>query len=398
MMPKKHIRIAVAYFLIIAFLGALLRFFFVIDIPLNYKHLVHTHSHIALLGWLYTALTTLIYFCYLHKKSLEKKYKLLFWSGQITIIGMLISFPITGYALFSIIFSSLFLLVSYWFLWFFKKHTTKDQKQLNSYKLVHAGLWFMVLSSIGPWALGAIMNTLGNASIWYKNAIYFYLHFQYNGWFIVSLFGILFFVLEKQNIAISNTHFKRFYMLLISSAVLTLFVSVLWFKPPFIFNILAGLGSALQFVAFGVLLKIIRPHLSNLKSKTPSIVLVIFKMVTILFLLKMVMQLLGSTSYFSEIISNHVDFAVGYIHWVFLGVISLSLFGFLNHFKLMILSKRTVQLFIVGFLLTEILLFYKGIVNWLNVELLESYYVILAIASAILFLAVAFVCKLQFKK
>jgi hypothetical protein len=256
----------------------------------------------------------------------------------------------------------------------------------------------MVLSSIGPWALGAIMNTLGNTSIWYKNAIYFYLHFQYNGWFIVSLFGILFFILEKYSIAVSKTHFKRFYRLLISSVILTLFVSVLWFKPPFIFNILAGLGSVLQFVAFGVLFKIIQPHLATLKAKTSPTVFSIFKVVAIIFLLKMMMQLLGSTSYFSEIISNQVDFAVGYIHWVFLGVISLSLFGFLNHFKLMILSNRTVQLFILGFLLTETLLFYKGIVNWLNIELIENYYILLTGASLVLFLSAVLFARLQFKK
>lgn len=395
---KKHINIALGYFLIIALLGTILRFFFVVDIPLNYRFLVHTHSHIALLGWLYTALTTFIYYCYIHNKPIKKKYNLLFWSGQITIVGMLVSFPITGYALFSIIFSSLFLLVSYWFLWFFKKHTTAEKKGLNSYKLIHAGLWFMVLSSLGPWALGVIMNTLGNTSIWYKNAIYFYLHFQYNGWFIVSLFGILLFVLEKQNIPISKPLFKSFYWLLISSVLLTLFVSTLWFKPPVIFNIMAGLGSILQFIAVAVLIKILRPHIITLKSNLSELVFGILKIAALLFLLKMIMQIIGCTPYFSAIISNHIDFAVGYIHWVFLGVISLSLFGFLNHFKLMHLSKKSVQLFIVGFLLTEILLFYKGIVNWLNLDLLGSYYILLVVGSSILFLSVSLILKLQFKK
>ncbi|MCK5867256.1 MAG: hypothetical protein KAG14_02565, partial [Mycoplasmataceae bacterium] len=105
---KVQINIALGYFLIIALLGTLLRLFFVTNIPLHYKHIVHAHSHVALLGWIYTALTSLIYFCYLKEHQIQKKYNTLFWFTQVTIIGMLISFPIIGYALYSIIFSTLF--------------------------------------------------------------------------------------------------------------------------------------------------------------------------------------------------------------------------------------------------------------------------------------------------
>jgi hypothetical protein len=153
----------------------------------------------------------------------------------------------------------------------------------------------MVLSSIGLWTRGTIINTLGNTSI--------------------------------------------------------------------IFNVLIGLGSVLQFIAFGVLLKIIQPHLITLRSRKSTIASDIFKLLMVLFLLKMLLQLLISTSCFLEIISNQVDFTAGYIYWVFLGILCLSLFGCLHHFKLMELSKRSNQLFIIRFLLTETLLFNKGIAN-----------------------------------
>ena len=174
MNPKNHSTIALGYFLIIAFLGLLLRLFHVVDIPIDFKHIVHGHSHIALLGWIYTALTTLIYKLFLSEKLVDKKYKIIFWSTQITIIGMLFTFPFIGYALFSIIFSSLFIIATYFFVWLFLKYTSSEQKQTNSYKIIRAALWFMVLSSLGPWALGIIMNTLGSSSPLYRNAIYFY--------------------------------------------------------------------------------------------------------------------------------------------------------------------------------------------------------------------------------
>ena len=125
---KKHLKIALGYFLIIAFLGVLLRLFYIVDVPINYRFIVHSHSHVALLGWLYTALTSLIYYVYLRDKPITKKYKILFWSTQITIIGMMISFPFAGYALFSILFSTLFLFGSYFFTFLFLKYTSEEHK------------------------------------------------------------------------------------------------------------------------------------------------------------------------------------------------------------------------------------------------------------------------------
>lgn len=186
---------SISYFLIAASLGILLRLFPVTNVDATYKYIVHTHSHIALLGWVYIALTTLIFHLFIQKEA-RKKYSYIFWATQITILGMLLSFPITGYALYSIIFSTLFLICTYWFYAFFRKHTT-CVKNTFSYKFINTSLLFLVISSIGPWALGIIMNTLGNTSHLYKNAIYFYLHFQYNGWFIFCLFRIVYFLVRE---------------------------------------------------------------------------------------------------------------------------------------------------------------------------------------------------------
>lgn len=107
---NNHIKIAVFYFLVVTVLGVFMRLFQVVDVPFDYKNILHAHSHVALLGWVYIALTSLIFKLFLSEKQIRKKYKLLFWSTQISIIGMLIAFPITGYALGSIFFSSLFLI------------------------------------------------------------------------------------------------------------------------------------------------------------------------------------------------------------------------------------------------------------------------------------------------
>ena len=63
---RLHFRLALVYFLVAALFGLALRGFGVFDLPGKYRFLVHTHSHIALLGWVYLALTTLIYHAFLH--------------------------------------------------------------------------------------------------------------------------------------------------------------------------------------------------------------------------------------------------------------------------------------------------------------------------------------------
>lgn len=394
---KFHIKIALGYFFIVALLGVFLRMFQVVDINFNYKNILHAHSHIALLGWIYTAITTLIYQLFLSNKQIEISYKRLFWSTQISILGMLFTFPFTGYALFSILFSTYFLLNSYAFIRLFLKHTTIDQKKSNSYKLARASLWLMVLSSLGPWALGGIMNTLGSTSSWYRNAIYFYLHFQYNGWFIVALIGILFFIFEKHSILISKKSFSLFYNLFLSGVFLTFFLSVLWMKPAPIFYIFAGIGSGIQLLAFGLLLKLILQRKSGFNKLFSNFERFLLNTVCVLLTVKIIVQLLGAIPILAEKISSNIDLVIAYLHWIFLGIITITLFVFLKHFKLMMLSKKSFAIYLVAFILTEALLFYKSFVVWVGSNLSGSYYQLLFMASAILFLVITILFVQQYK-
>jgi len=118
---------------------------------------------------------------------------------------------IQGYALFSIVFSTLFLIASYWFS---LKNVSSVFKDRFSWKLIKASLFYLVFSSLGPWAVGGIVAPLGKGSIWYKLAIYFYLHFQYNVWFILALWGILFYIFEEAGLKFSAKKTLCFFYLL----------------------------------------------------------------------------------------------------------------------------------------------------------------------------------------
>lgn len=125
---KFQIKLALIYFIIAAVFGVALRLTNVIDLPIEYRNIVHGHSHIALLGWVYVGMIILLSKLYLENSENDRKYKWVIALTHITILGMMIAFPFQGYALFSIIFSSLFLVISYWFIFYFIKNTPIEKK------------------------------------------------------------------------------------------------------------------------------------------------------------------------------------------------------------------------------------------------------------------------------
>ncbi|AUC84050.1 hypothetical protein CW731_01530 [Polaribacter sp. ALD11] len=379
---KKHILISLFYFLVAASLGVLLRLFPVVAVSANYKYIVHTHSHIALLGWVYVALTSLIFYLFI-KKEAVKRYAVVFWCTQITIIGMLVSFPITGYALFSIIFSTLFLICTYWFYALFRKNNACN-KASYTYKFINTSLLFMVFSSIGPWVIGIIMNTLGNSSHWYKNAIYFYLHFQYNGWFIFCLLGLFFFFLEKKKIKVQKNSIKKLYILMLLGCICTLFLSFLWIKPPVYIYIIAFIGGFLQIIALFKFYQIINNIKPELSKKLSPFLFQLLKLIYLLFIFKIVLQFVSSIPYFAELISQIIDFVIGYLHLTFLGLVSLSLFVFLYYFKILRLSKIWLIIYLTGFVISEFLIFYKGFCNWQQLSIFDNYHQFLVLVSALI--------------
>jgi len=388
---KNHAKLALVYFLLAAILGVVLRSYISVQIRANYRFIVHTHSHIALLGWVYMALTTLYYKLYLNKQGKGKKYRLIFWFTQCTLVGMLLSFPFQGYALFSIIFSTLFLFASYWFTWFFIENTTGDIKKTHSYICVKAGLWYMVLSTLGPWSLGIIMNTLGPTSIWYRLSIYFYLHFQYNAWMILALVGLLFYIFEKAKIQIPQKEFKRFLWHMNLGIVLTFFLSTLWANPPIVFHVLGALGALFQISAFVQLVKMLFASKNRITPFFTELQFTMLKIAGVLLGVKMVLQLLSSLPYVANLAVTYLDFTIGYLHMVFLGVVTFGLFFLLDFFKLIQLRIGAFGIYLIGFLFTEILIFHKGIAIWQGFTLVKNYFEILAVGGFLIPLALVLI-------
>jgi len=111
---------------------------------------------------------------------------------------------------------------------------------------------------------------------------------------------------------------------------------------------------------------------------------------------KLVAQFAGSFPLAIDIVSRNNDFVISYIHWIFLGVVSISIFAFLNYYHLLRISVPVFVTYLVGFLLTEALIFYRGVTNWWGTPSLPNISFLIANASIIVLVAAGFLLLNQF--
>lgn len=370
---QKHTRIALLYFLMIALLGVWLRLFFVFRMPdgFNFNNFLHAHSHTALLGWIYMGLTTLIYRMYVDEGAKKGNYRWIFLLANISALGMLISFPIQGYALYSISFSTLYLITSYIFTGFINRNVADKYRRSKSFIMIKMGLFYLVLSSLGIWAVGPVAATQGSDSDWFKYVLYFFLHFLYSGFFFSTLIGILFHTLEESNIEIPEKMFTRFFYFLHFGILFSYILSVLWTGPRLPFYIIGTTGAIMQIYGYYIFYRLVRPHLTYLKDKFGSFFYFFLQMAWVLLVIRIFMQLASALPYFAELAFKYRDFIIGYLHMVFLGIVIPVMLIFLQYFKLMYLSRKAFILFLSTVFVTEILIFYRAIAYWLQWPLPE---------------------------
>lgn len=310
-----------------------------------YRFGLHTHSHIALLGWIYMGFTLLLAERYL-PESRAAAFKCLFGFKQVCLLGMLFSFPVQGYAAVSITFSTLFVLGTYVFAWWVFRALGRNRTATAC--LLRWSLGFLALSSIGPYFLGYFMASgLGHLH-WYNNAIYFYLHFLYNGFFFLALFALL---LDLGGIQVRRVEAT----VLAAATALSFFLSVLWIQPPGIFYFLGGLGALAQFwVVIRWCIPLI-PALGEVHG--------IYRWLLPGIVLKCGLQLLSAFPPVAAwAFQTQMFTIIGYIHWVMLVILTPLLFLLLfPNFPFRGVNLVWIGLYGIGCFWTEALLFGQGL-------------------------------------
>ncbi|WP_264551583.1 hypothetical protein [Flavobacterium sp. N2038] len=374
-------------FLIACVFGLLMRLMYLLPIDfLNYSFLLHAHSHVAMLGWVYLIVYVLVVHFFIPKEKSQKPiYNRLFWLTEFSVIGMMIAFPIQGYALFSIVFSTLHILLSYVFCRLVWKDCSRDKSP--SQRLLLVSVLFMILSTFGVWCLGPAVSTLGKQSAFYQIAIQFFLHFQFNGWFILAILALF---LKQFQAKIDEVKFKKFYYLIIISTLLTVTFPIRWFVENDFLSYINVLGVLIQLGAFIYFYKMLKPQIKYFKDALDKTTKIVYGLALCSLFLKVGIQLLTIFPNLAIVSHQIRNFVIGFIHLTTLGIITGFLFGILLQNEMLSVNSSTLRIgvkcFILGYIATEVLLFLQGLSFFFGEGSIPGYFQSILILSVFLVL------------
>jgi hypothetical protein len=381
-------RIALLNFLIAGTLGALLRYAFVEELSwMNFRYFLHAHSHVAMLGWVYLALYGFLIPAFLNKEQVQSRfYHRLFWWTQVSVAGMLVSFPIQGYGPVSITFSTMHVLLSYLFIYRFTRHYDRAGGGRLSTWFLYAAFAGLILSTLGLWAMGPIMAGGIRGNPWYYMAVQFFLHFQFFGWFLFGAFALFFKMMETEGMALDRRLSRAFFWVLLAGALLTFALPLTWaFPSPFLFGV-NSLGALLQMAALILFVQLMRRQWRKVRRLLPYWSRLFLTIAFLAFAVKALMQGLTAVPHLAVMGYTIRNFMIGFIHLVLLGVISTFLIGyaFYRHLTGNLRGRIGAGLFLIGLISSEVLLFLQGALLWGAKGFLPGYYELLFGLSALM--------------
>jgi len=375
---KNWFRIALLNLVLATLLGALLRYAFVEEVAwIKFRNVLHGHSHAAMLGWLYLALFALLAAYFLPERADFKWYNRLFWLTELSVLGMLVAFPIQGYGAASIAFSTLHILLSYVWAWRFWTDT-RGETSVWSLRFARAAIVFMIVSTLAIWSIGPILMGGFRSSTFFHLAVQFFLHFQFNGWFIFAALALAFRWMEQRGIVLPAKRLRLFFILLVVSCMLTYALAVAWSNPlPIVFGI-NGTGVTLQLAALLVFVGLIWSHrsaiLAPLSGWSRSLMLIAFWS----FAGKILIQTAVLIPFIAKAAYTIRNYVIGFIHLILLGALSSLILSLALHHGLLTRNNRLTRIgltfFVIGLLGSEALLFLQGTLLWVSVGFLPHYY------------------------
>ncbi len=328
---------------------------------LQQKFILHAHSHFAFSGWITQVLMALMvaYLCK-NQKEAFKDFRLLLYANLVTAYGMLFSFPVQGYGAVSITFSTLNILTSYWF-------AVKYWRVLNRIPTEHSHRWFKaslvfnVISSLGAFSLAYMMATKNLHQHYYLAAVYFFLHFQYNGWFFFSCMGLL--ADKFKSSGLNMIFMKKVFLLFAIACIPAYFLSALWLPIPTLVYLIVVLSAIAQVVGGFILFMQINKQKALLKINNATGNWLMW-LSSVALAIKLLLQLGSTIPSLSDLAFGFRPIIIGYLHLVLLAVITLFILGY-------IISQRYIQLnrlvlwgtyiFTAGIALNEIFLMIQGV-------------------------------------
>lgn len=359
------LKFSVFNFLIVALLGVTMRYKILYSMPfLDQKHLQEAHSHFAFYGWITNVIYVLI-LNYMHKINAQidlKKYEKLIVVNLIASFTMLGAFLYGGYFWASIAGSTVALLCSFVFFFFFVRDAKKIQDSSKLWFL--AGLFFAVISSVGVFNLGYMMMSKTATQDLYLASEYYYLHFQYNGFFIFSCIGFLLFSMKQAGSGISEKQNKLIFWLLFIGCVIGYGLSVLWMKMPVSIFAVIVVATIMQTIGAVLLFVFIKKNWTNLVLKWSSMHRFVLLYAGFAFAVKIALQLGSTIPALNQFAFGFRNVVIAYLHLVLLMCIATFLINQIlatHYFTITNKLLMGFKLLLLGIFLNELILGLMGV-------------------------------------
>ncbi len=348
---------------IVAIIGVLMRYKIGFEFPyFEQRNLLHAHSHFAFSGWITHILYTLLVTFLKTKQVKSGQISHLIWANLVCAFGMLISFTIQGYGPFSILFSTVSILVSYVFS--YQYFIALKEIVHPSKKWFKAALFFNILSSLGTIYLSYMMVSKNINQQTYLGSVYFYLHFQYSGWFFFAVLGLLMAKLHESPLFTYNEKiFRAFFIACIPAFIL----SILWAKLPGFIYIFPVIAVVLQLYGLWMLIILLKNNFKNLNKDWTQHVKWILGLAFIALIIKLCLQAGSIFPEISKLAFGFRSIVIAYLHLVLLAFITLFLLGYLllcGYIKQSKLSLLGLVLFSIGVFANEFVLMIQGIASF----------------------------------
>ena len=349
---------------IVALLGFTLRSKILFSIPfIDYRNVLSAHSHFAFAGWAGLSLMTLLIFEVLPQQSAERKiYTLLLWGIEISSLGMAILFPVQGYAPLSIFFSSLYIVVTFVFAPVFCKDLLRQNTNKSVKLLGVSAMVCLVVSAIGPLGLSYILISKSGNSLLYRDSIYTFLHFQYNGFFTLSVFALFFNFLAKKNADIGKPA-QKFSFYLCLSILPALFLSLLWYNYA-AFYVLAAIGCILILISLFWFFKLL-PSIKNSGNFLQPAAYLLWTLSAFSFALKMLLNVGTIFPALGNAVYGDRPVIIGFLHLVFLGFLTFYILSQVIEKGFFTKERKTIIypfiVFAFGIIANETILMIQGL-------------------------------------
>jgi len=359
--------IAIFNLLIVGCFGLLMRLKVIFPLAwANQKFLLHAHSHFAFGGWVSHALMIFIVMAICGLKAndvLPPRYRFIVVSNLLASYGMLISFTLQGYGLYAIIFSTLTILLSFTFAWFSWRDIGRSGLPKVIQYWLKAALFFLVFSSLGTFALVYLMVTKQLAPLNQLASVYFYLHFQYNGWFLFSCIGLLLYWLYQSTGKVICS--KQLFWSFFACVVPAYFLSVLWWKafPQWLYVVVV-ITVLVQLLIWTSLMRNTLRLRSQLLEKLNPTIRIIWYGVMLAVFLKFMLQAASVVPALSKLVYGYRPIVIAYLHLVLLVIVSLFLLGLAVQLQLLRFHngvKIWLYIVVLGVLFNELILTVQGI-------------------------------------